>query len=189
MEAGGAMQQAQMRLDHLTWKIETQLMYQMAFQFCENAQQYMTKSTWVRALGDWPEELRDQYGSDPVDVHPMDILWTNVPYDVVLREGTDTMGGEASAALWLQMFQTIVTDPTHTLMQKFDPVGIFRFWARRAGARNIQQFYRKDDKMPMNAASMPDEEVMRQAEAGNIIPMNEANQPPEALPAAMGGMF
>lgn len=194
MEAGGAMQQAQMRLDHMTWKIEMQLIRQMAFQYCENTQQFMKQPTWIKSLGDWPQELMEEYGQDPIQIDPMELMWSDVPYDIVLREGSDTMGGEASAALWLQMFQTIISDPTGALGQAFDPVGIFKFWARRAGARNVQQFYRKDNwqrgqQQPMNAASMPDEEVMRMAERGDIVPMNEAGQPPEALPAAMGGMF
>jgi hypothetical protein len=53
------------------------------------------------------------------------------------------------------------------LVQELDVVRIFKYWAKMAGAKNVEQFARRD----VQAQVMPDEEAAREAERGNIVPM------------------
>jgi hypothetical protein len=73
------------------------------------------------------------------------------------------------AGQWAAMFQVISANPE--LAAQFDTMKIFQYWARLTGAKNLEDFVKRT---PMQAQVLPDEEVAAQAQAGNIIPMEEA---------------
>jgi hypothetical protein len=159
------------RQEHIAWIIETQYMKRVAEFYAENAQQYMSSKGWYRALGDWPEVLREQYGDGPVQVSQQDIL---VPYDVVTMEGRDTMGGE-DASLTLQALELVLRNPIMITEGGIDPVGIFFFWMRQRGARNLDQFRQKKTPLqPPQMQTMMDGQLDQQVQAGNMVPLAEA---------------
>jgi hypothetical protein len=90
-----------------------------------------------------------------------------VDYDVTVKDGT-MPSGEGSE-LWVQLFQIIGQNPL--LMQQFDTARIFAHIARGLGAKNVEEF---KAKMPqVQAQVQPDEQVAAQAQAGNVIPIDQ----------------
>jgi hypothetical protein len=53
-----------------------------------------------------------------------------------------------------------------------DVVGIFQHWARIAGATDINEFIQSGGGNVMQSV-MPDQMVQEQAQAGNLVPMNQ----------------
>jgi hypothetical protein len=53
-------------------------------------------------------------------------------------------------------------------MQQFDITRIFMYIAQQLGAKNVEDFRRNIDRMQPTV--MPDEDVARQVEAGNMVP-------------------
>ena len=66
----------------------------------------------------------------------------------------------------MQMFNTLASHPE--LQQTFDIGRIFKYIATNMGAKNADDFVRVKPQM------MPDEQVQQQAQAGNIVPIQEA---------------
>jgi diacylglycerol kinase family enzyme len=124
--------------------------------------------------GRWPEYLQQEYPNliqgGRLKVSPFDIL---VDYDVVNKDGT--MSIAQNAQIWSNLFQTIAQQPL--LLQRFDIVKIFKMIAKGMGAKNVDEFELK--QMPaMQAQVMPDENVMREAEKGNLIPLEGGTNVP-----------
>ena len=67
------------------------------------------------------------------------------------------------------MFKTIGESPE--LMQQFDITRIFMYIAKQLGAKNVEDFRRNVNSIQTNV--MPDSQVAQQAQAGNIIPVEE----------------
>lgn len=140
------------------------LLYSLGYMIASQTQQFMSDDVYVRLVGEKAAELSALYGKSAGKVSPLDVL---VEYDVIVGDGSLPTSGDPNA--WLAAMQLVASNPA--LMQTFDIVRIFKQWARFAGAKNIGDFVAK--KMPGEMQVQPDEEVARQAEAGNIIPANQ----------------
>ena len=57
------------------------------------------------------------------------------------------------------------------LMQQFDVTRIFMYIAQQLGAKNVEDFKRNLNQI--QPTQMDNEQVIRQAEAGNIVPVGE----------------
>jgi len=90
-----------------------------------------------------------------------------VNYDLIVRDGS-IPGGNFSEA-WLQLFKTISTD--EGLRQEFDVTRIFMYIAQQLGAKNVEDFKRNVNRV--QTQQMPDEQVLRERERGNIIPAGQ----------------
>lgn len=152
------------RLEHLSSITSTQYLQDIAYLCASHTQQLMTKETYVRAVGDWPEVLMAEFGNaGGTAVSPFDI---QAEFDVMYKDGS-TMNPDASVLqFWNTMFGAVTKDPE--LRQSFDIQRIFKHMARMSGAKNVNEFIKQT---PMNAQVMPDEVVAQQAQAGNIIPV------------------
>lgn len=167
------------RLEHIAKMISWQYMHDMGYMLASQTQQLMTQETYYKITGEWQEVLMREYQqtSDYMKVSPYDIL---VDYDVIPKDGT-IPGGNFSQA-WIQMFQSIVSVPE--LNQKIDITKLFKAIMRELGAKNVDQFDRQmapdqraqyiqqaQQTPPNTQMSMAsDEDVIRQAEAGNLVP-------------------
>jgi hypothetical protein len=87
-----------------------------------------------------------------------------INYDVIVRDGS-IPGGNFSDA-WIEMFKVIGTNPE--LMQQFDVSRIFMYIAQQLGAKNVEDFKRNLGQV--QGQVMPDNQVMQQVQAGNMIP-------------------
>lgn len=152
------------RLQRIAMLIGLQFMQDIGTMFAVHTQQYMTKDTYVRTIGRHQDQLSKIFGEQTtrVPVTPYDLA---ISYDVVVRDGS-IPGGNFSEA-WVQLFQIIGSNPE--LMQQFDITRIFTYIATQLGAKNVEDFRRNVSRVQPQV--MGDEEVTREAERGNIVPI------------------
>lgn len=152
------------RLERLARTISLQAMHDIGFFFASHAQQYSTRETYSKIVGDLPERLMQEAAGNQgrVKIRPQDL---HIEYDILIRDGS-IPGGNFSEA-WLELFNTVATD--QELRQMFDVPRIFTYIARELGAKNVDDFKRNLGQI--NPTTMPDEEVDKQIDKGNIIPM------------------
>lgn len=165
-EFQGTRTSAVSRLQRIAMVIGMQFMQDIGSMFAVHTQQYMSQETYVRILGRQQEQLKKQFGKERVRVSPYDLA---INYDVIVRDGS-IPGGNFSDA-WLQIWQTIATTPE--LSQQFDVFRIFSYIATQLGAKNVDDFKRNVDRT--QAQTVPDEEVLREAEKGNMVPVGDIN--------------
>lgn len=156
------------RLQRIAMIIGMQYMQDIGTMFAVHTQQFMSKEVYVKVIGRNAEALISIFGSRsriPVSIYDLAI-----DYDTIVRDGS-IPGGSFSDA-WLQLFQTIGTTPE--LNQQFDVTRIFMYIAQQLGAKNVEDFKRNVNRI--NPTIMPDEEVAKQVQVGNVIPTDEAFQ-------------
>lgn len=144
----------------------------LGYMLASQTQQLMSQETYVKATGQWQDVLVQEYGitADQVPVTPFDIL---VEYDVVCKDGS--IPGGNFADIWVQMLPQIQQDPE--LRQRMDYVRIIKHIMRSLGAKDINQFDRKQPPQQtmqpnVQAQVMPNEQVQNQIQQGNLVPMN-----------------
>jgi len=162
-EFQGTRSSAVSQLQRIAMIIGMQFMQDIGEMFAVHTQQYMTKDTFVKITGRYEEQLQAQFGPSATRarVSPIDLA---VNYDLIVRDGS-IPGGNFSEA-WIQLFQTIVGQPE--LYQSFDVTRIFMFIASQLGAKNVEDFRRNVNRI--QPQQMGDEQVVKEAEAGNIVP-------------------
>ena len=156
-EYQGTRQSSMSRLEHMAKVVSMQAMQDIAYFFASHTQQLMSEETYVNTVGEWEQRLKKEYGITPernrMKVSPADLL---IEYDVDYRDGS--IPNSDSANVWVEMFQVIAEHPE--LNQRFDITRVFEKIARAHGEKNVQEFYRL----------MPDEQVMREVDKGNLVP-------------------
>jgi hypothetical protein len=152
------------RLQRLAMIIGMQFMQDVGTMYAVHTQQYMSQETYVKIVGNHAEQLAKTFGKDATraKVTPYDMA---INYDLLVRDGS-IPGGNFSDA-WLEMFKVIGTNPE--LMQQFDITRIFMYIAQQLGAKNVEDFRRNVNQV--QTQTLPDEEVARQAQAGNLVPV------------------
>ena len=162
-EFQGTQAGAASRLGRIARVIGLQAMQDLGYMFASHTQQLMTQELYTTTTGRWQETINKQFGENAqrMKVTPFDLL---VDYDVLVRDGS-VPGGNFSD-VWMQMFNTLASHPE--LQQTFDIGRIFKYIATNMGAKNADDFVRVKPQM------MPDEQVQQQAQAGNIVPIQEA---------------
>jgi len=154
------------RLQMIATIISYQFMQDIGTMFAVHTQQYMSKATTVKITGRYEEQLKAQFGSNATRarVSPLDLA---ISYDLIIRDGS-IPGGNFSDA-WIQLFDIIAKQPE--LHQTFDITRMFTYIATQLGAKNVEDFKRNINRV--QPTQMPDEEALRQAEAGNIVPLGQ----------------
>lgn len=149
------------RLQRLAMLISLQYFQDLGTMFAVHTQQFMSRETYVKAVGRHAEQLASIFGPNArIPVTPYDLA---IDYDVIVRDGS-IPGGNFSDA-WVQLFQIIGSSPE--LMANFDITRIFSFIATQLGAKDVESFKRINPQVQ----TMSDEEVLRQTQAGNMIPL------------------
>ena len=161
------------RLQHMSMIIGMQFMQDVGTMFAVHTQQYMSQDTFVRIVGRHAETLSRIFGKAGKDQEIIPARSANVSlydlsinYDLIVRDGS-IPGGNFSEA-WIDMFKTIGTSPE--LSQQFDVTRIFMYIAQQLGAKNVEDFRQNINQL--QGQVMPDEQVQRQAQAGNLVPIN-----------------
>ena len=155
------------RLERIAKVVGLQGMQDIGTFFAHHNKQMMENDTYIKLSGEWQEVLIAEYGitgdgRGRKRVTPQDL---DINYNVVVRDGS-VPGGNYSSS-WLQLFQILGNNPE--LAQKFDIVRIFSHIARNLGAKNVNDFVRAGGNI--NSQTLPNEDVMRQMDAGNLVPM------------------
>lgn len=150
------------RMERIAKVIGLQAMQDIGYFFASHTQQLMKQSTYVNIMGEWYDRLLEEYGpkvkNDKLKVSPEDIL---IDFDLKVRDGS--VPGSNYSKVWPDLFKVLAEHPE--LQQTFDIVRVFNHIARNAGAKNVSEFKR------VNIATMDDQQVLDQAQAGNLIPM------------------
>lgn len=184
-EFTGTQNQAFGRLKSMTSIVEQQLMQDIGYMFAMHTQQLMNEDTFISTVGEWQSLLTNMYGervyNDRMRVSPQDL---NIDFDVVLNNsGPDS---QTEAQFWVQMFEIISRTPE--LYQIIDVGRVFRFVASQLGASNVDNFLRPEAQQMLLAQPMlaPTEQVMQEAQAGNMIPIEEITNALEGQASGMG---
>ena len=131
----------------------------------QNSQQFYTAEQKLRIVGN----LAGTAGNQFMTVTPEAISGF---YEYIPVDGTLPIDRFAQATLWKDIFFQMRQFPD--LMAQFDMAKIFMWIAQLAGIRNIDQF---------RVQVVPDELAAQQAQAGNVIPLQQPRQglnlPPE----------
>jgi hypothetical protein len=155
-EARGIQTGALSRMERIARMISVQQMRDLGYLIASQTQQFAEEETWVYALGTWPRVVADK--RKMVNVRPADLY---VEYDVVEKDGS--VPNSHSADAWVQVLQAVVEHPV--LLQQFDLGKVFKHVARMLGAKNVDDFVRVETR--------GDEEVARDVERGNLVPLPE----------------
>lgn len=163
-EFSGTQSQALGRLQSLAMIVGQQLIQDVGYMFAMHIQQMMQEDVWVNTVGAWQDQLLAHYGpqiqNDRMRVTPQDL---NIDFDIAVNpEGQ----GQATQ-FWIQMFDTIAKTPE--LYQLIDVGRVFRYVASQLGAKNVDNFLRA----PIQPVGAPTTDVMTQAQAGNMVPIEE----------------
>ena len=163
-EFSGTQSQALGRLQSLAMIVGQQLIQDVGYMFAMHTQQMMQEDVWVNTVGTWQEQLLTHFGpqiqNDRMRVTPQDL---NIDFDIAVNpEGQ----GQATQ-FWIQMFDTIAKTPE--LYQLIDVGRVFRYVASQLGAKNVDNFLRA----PIQPVGAPTADVMAQAQAGNMVPIEE----------------
>lgn len=154
------------RLQRMAMIIGMQFMQPIGEMFAYHTQQYMKRTSYVKLIGKYQEKYSAQFGGDPkIPVTPYDL---SVAYDIVAHDGS-IPGGNFSES-WMELYRIIATDPA--LRQQYDTFRIFEYIATELGAKNIEDF-RKKDQQPVQPTVMQDDQVIDEVEKGNLIPSGE----------------
>jgi hypothetical protein len=156
------------RLEKAAKIASIQAHYDIAWQMAFNTRQLMESETYAKIIGDWGTVLANDFGMPGVRgriaVSPSSL---DIDFDVIPHDGTIPHSGDPQ--MWIQLFQVIANNPL--LAQELDLVRIFKYGARMAGAKNLDDFVRKGQGVQQNISVVPDEQVMQQVQAGNLQPM------------------
>ena len=152
------------RLQRIAMIIGMQFMQDIGEQFAVHTQQYMSKATYVSIVGQYEQQLYKMFGKKKLRVDPTDLA---VATDLIVRDGS-IPGGNFSDA-WIEMWKVMSTDPA--LRQEYDTSRVFTYIASQLGAKNVEDFKRNLNQIQPQV--LPDEEVARGAEAGNLVPVGE----------------
>lgn len=140
----------------------------IAWQMASNTRQLMDEEVYAKIAGTWASTLAADLGVTlPTDrgrvkVSPKDI---DIDFDVVPHDGSIPNSGDPQ--MWIQLYQTIAANPL--LAQQLDMVRIFKFGAKLAGAKNLDDFVKKGGAPQVE--TMPDQQVLDQADQGNLVPV------------------
>lgn len=168
-EVASTSRAATSRLDRAITVISLQYMNDMAGLFAAQTKQLQSQESYVLAEGMWGKTLAKEYNvgveGGRTLVRPADL---NMRYDVVPYSNA-TKGSEF-ADTWVQVLQIAANNPE--LAQRLDIVRLFSHTARLMGAKNIEDFQRSANDTQIQV--QPDEQVMDQVQAGNLVPSGAA---------------
>ena len=147
--------------------ISLQSMTPMARMMAEHTQEFMEEAVYTKIVGTLGEVLANEFGMPmpsgaKFPIRPQDVA---VAYDVVEHDGT--MPGTEDAQAWTQLFGILLSKPE--IAQGFDVIRIFKHIARQMGAKNVDDFVRRNNEVQTQV--QPDETVQKEVDRGNLVPI------------------
>jgi hypothetical protein len=159
------------RMQLIARKIATQSMRDLAWQEAYNTLQFMDQITSVSILGDKEAMLREEFGLPPDETEIL-IGPGDLDASFEIEPLTGALPDAANQEAMTQILQTLLNNPDvlQVVTSSTDVVGFFKHWARVVGADDVNEFIRRGGGN-VNTQVMPDEQVMQQAQAGNLVPI------------------
>lgn len=146
------------RLARIAGLIGMQSMQDIGYMFAMHTKQFMSQDTYIKLVGNLPEELMALEGTVDMGRFPVSPYDLMVNFDVKVQDGATP--GSNYIDTWVRMFDII--SKNESLAGRFDMYKIFSMIAKNAGAKNVEQF---------ELRQMPDQNVGAQVAAGNLVPM------------------
>lgn len=129
--------------------------------------QFAEEEIWTKIVGHGEQELREVYGNArSVPIKPSDLRMA----EVMIHDGSNPAMGDINA--WNNFFQIAAQIPE--ISEQYDISRIFGQFLRMQGVKNPESMKRTEPVQGVAADVQSDEDVQRQAEAGNVIPLNQA---------------
>ena len=162
-EARNVMASATNRVEKIARLISIMGLQDLGYFYAVNTQDYTSEEYNLKVLGDWPEELVSEFGlGQDVEVNPNAL---NVPFDVVVRDGSLPMDTGGKADIWMQMLPMMQNNPV--LMKQYDMGRVFMHVMQLLGVKNVQDFRIKGE-------TRSTAEIIQEVEKGNMVSMDEA---------------
>ena len=162
-EFNGTMGSLISRLEHISRITSLQYLQDIGYLCASHTQQLMQEDLFIRAVGDWPQALTDEYGdAGGVNIDPYAII---ADFDVMFKDGSHGNVDSDTLNFWSNMFGYISADQSG----RFDVEKIFQHIARLSGATDVGSFINKH----LQAGLTDDETVRQQVQAGNVVPVGE----------------
>jgi hypothetical protein len=152
------------KMEKMARVVWLQGLHDISFMLAHQTQQLMSAETGIRIAGRNYQELIEEYGLSEFEVVTPDLI--DVPFDVIANDGTIPGRGDLNA--WTQMIG--VVGKNKELASILDIPKMFLHWAKLSGAKDVNSFRRKAP--PISPEVVPDEVVEREAQAGNLVPVN-----------------
>jgi len=136
-----------------------------------NNQQNLSREQRVAITGDWQRRLEEEYGmtADQVPGGELTIAPDDfVDFDYNLISSDASSIGDENVDAWTQLVSPMFANPQAGQMMGLDMKRIFLHVARQLGATDVSDFLIK----PPKVRTMPDKQVAREAERGNLEPIN-----------------
>lgn len=164
-EANQAASAALSRLENDARLLYEQGMVDLAYMAAINVKQFMQEDTYVQLTEGLSEALRAEFGDVKFGKVPVGKDYFNdFEFDLLPHDGS--IPGNHNDAPSLIQFMQILANPE--IMPSFDFPRLAVAIGRRLGIKEVTSFLKRG----VNMQVVPDEEAIRQAEAGNIIPTN-----------------
>ncbi len=169
-EAHDAFRSAVSRIQKSAKLISLQAHQDIARMFAYNVQQFMSKEQRIRITGDWQERLEMEYGMSPNDIPRGDLEiqpddFVDFDYNLIAYDGS--VPGEEDTNKWVEFVSPMLANPQAGQAMGLDMKRIFLHISRQLGATSATDFVTR----PPVVRTMPDEQVNREAERGNLVPI------------------
>ena len=169
-EYSGTTQMAISRLEHIARMISKQYFIDCGYFYASHTQQLMSKLTYDRAVGTWPDVLLEEFGQSfdinkPIKIDPFSVL---CDFDVIYKDGATATADQLGNDFWTRNFQAILSSDK---LGMFDITRIFRHMARLNGAKNVGDFINKGGML--SAITQPDNQVMDQVSSGKLVELGQ----------------
>lgn len=154
----------------------SQMWYKLIHIMASNTVQYMSQDVMLSIVGSrFEQDIRTELGlpegfSD-VKLTPWNL---DLNFDVM---PINKMQADGDLATMQGLIERIMGIPEIAMsaLAPFDLPGMLTAYVRRAGFANVHEFVRKGNALPqINAQTMPDEQVLSQQGAGNLVPTGQA---------------
>jgi hypothetical protein len=152
-----------------------QAMKDITWQMCFLTQRYMSQPVWVDLVGSRREsQIREEYmlypgSEDGLFVSPQDVRglsWSIEPQSAL------TSGGDMAVINNLMERMMSIPEIAMATMGKMNIGGMFAKWARDNGWADVHDYMRSETP-GMNVSMMPDQQLQQQAQAGNMVPVQQ----------------
>lgn len=148
------------RLERVAKLIGMQAMQDIGYMFASNCQQLMDQEVYIKAVGDYQQEIMKSFGGNTRGkVTPYDLL---IDYDAIPKDGS-IPGGNFSDS-YIELFKVASADPE--IRQDVDISRLFLYIAKQLGAKNVEDFRRNVGRI--QPETVPDEQIQEGVEAGTI---------------------
>ena len=165
-------QEGSARMGMLAQMMDIQGVRPLALRWASNRQQYTSEEMYVKIAGDLAKEM----GADRMKVRPQD-LYGNYDYSVKLGGKNDNQGEVLWNAVGIIAQNPEILGMADKDGNVLDLMEFIKEALRSGDIKDVQNYFKPMMANPMaqqNVQVMPDEQLQQQAQAGNVIPINQA---------------